>query len=237
MQPDSSDKISIRKTCNTMTNTTSSKARKKSKSPSWDELREMMRNTQKFIDQTNLQMQETDRRMKETDQLIKETGEIVKETSRQMKETDRKFKELSNQFSSTTGHIIEGLMEPAAIRLFQEKGYNVNRCWKNFKRYEKASGRKLEVDLLLLDDEIAIIVEVKTNCTRRDIDHFTNQMTFFKEVCPEYADKTILLAVAAINYDRDAKQHALLEGLLAITASDNDIFSLECPEESRLKKL
>ncbi len=220
-----------------MTNTTTSKARKKSKSPSWDELREMMRNTQKFIDQTNLQMQETDRRMKETDQLIKETGEIVKETSRQMKETDRKFKELSNQFSSTTGHIIEGLMEPASIRLFREKGYNVNRCWKNFKRYEKASGRKLEVDLLLLDDEIAIIVEVKTNCTRRDIDHFTDQMAFFKEVCPEYADKTILLAVAAINYDRNAKQHALLEGLLAITASDNDIFSLECPEESRLKKL
>ena len=203
-----------------------------------------MRNTQKFIDQTNLQMQETDRRMQETDQLIKETGQqiketgqIVKETSRQMKETDRKFKELSNQFSSTTGHIIEGLMEPASIRLFREKGYNVNRCWKNFKRYEKASGRKLEVDLLLLDDEIAIIVEVKTNCTRRDIDHFTNQMTFFKEVCPEYADKTILLAVAAINYDRDAKQHALLEGLLAITASDNEIFSLECPDESRLKKL
>ena len=227
-----------------MANTTSSKARKRSKSPSWDELREMMRNTQKFIDQTNLQMQETDRRMQETDQLIKETGQqiketgqIVKETSRQMKETDRKFKELSNQFSSTTGHIIEGLMEPASIRLFREKGYNVNRCWKNFKRYEKASGRKLEVDLLLLDDEIAIIVEVKTNCTRRDIDHFTNQMTFFKEVCPEYADKTILLAVAAINYDRDAKQHALLEGLLAITASDNEIFSLECPDESRLKKL
>lgn len=234
-----------------MTNTTTSKARKRSKSPSWDELREMMRNTQKFIDQTNLQMQETDRRMKETDQQIKETGQLIKETSkivketsrqmketdRQMKETDRKFKELSNQFSSTTGHIIEGLMEPASIRLFREKGYNVNRCWRNFKRYEKASGRKLEVDLLLLDDEIAIIVEVKTNCTRRDIDHFTDQMAFFKEVCPEYADKTILLAVAAINYDRDAKQHALQEGLLAITASDNDIFSLECPEESRLKKL
>ena len=244
MQPDSSDKISIRKTSNTMTKTTTSKARKRSKSPSWDELREMMRNTQKFIDQTNLQMQETDRRMKETDQLIKETSKIVKETSRQMKETDRqmketdrKFKELSNQFSSTTGHIIEGLMEPAAIRLFREKGYNINRCWKNFKRYEKASGRKLEVDLLLLDDDIAIIVEVKTNCTRRDIDHFTDQMAFFKEVCPEYADKTILLAVAAINYDRDAKQHALQEGLLAITASDNEIFSLECPDESRLKKL
>ena len=234
-----------------MTDKIAAKTKKKRKSDYWDELREMMRNTQKFIDQTNLQMQETDRRMQETDrriqetdQLIKETGKIVKETSRlmketdrQMKETDRKFKELSNQFSSTTGHIIEGLMEPAAIRLFQEKGYNVNRCWKNFNRYEKASGRKLEVDLLLLDDDIAIIVEVKTNCTRRDIDHFISQMAFFKEVCPEYADKTILLAVAAINYDRDAKQHALQEGLLAITVSNNDIFSLECPDNSKLLRL
>ena len=227
-----------------MTDKIDAKSKKKRKSGYWDELREMMRNTQKFIDQTNLQMQETDRRIQETDQLIKETGKIVKETSRQMKETDRqmketdrKFKELSNQFSSTTGHIIEGLMEPAAIRLFQEKGYNVNRCWKNFKRYEKASGRRLEVDLLLLDDDIAIIVEVKTNCTRRDIDHFISQMAFFKEVRPEYADKTILLAVAAINYDRDAKQHALQEGLLAITVSNNDIFSLECPDDSTLLRL
>lgn len=220
-----------------MTDKIDAKSKKKRKSGYWDELREMMRNTQKFIDQTNLQMQETDRRMQETDQLIKETGKIVKETSQQMKETDRKFKELSKQFSSTTGHIIEGLMEPAAIRLFQEKGYNVNRCWKNFKRYEKASGRRLEVDLLLLDDDIAIIVEVKTNCTRRDIDHFISQMAFFKEVCPEYADKTILLAVATINYDRDAKQHALQEGLLAITVSNNDIFSLECPDDSTQLRL
>ena len=53
----------------------------------------------------------------------------------------------------------------------------------------------------------------------------------------KFIDQTILLAVAAINYDREAKQHALQEGLLVITASDNDIFSLECPDESRLKKL
>lgn len=213
-----------------MEKTKPTKTNKRKKSPSWEELRELFRETRESIEQVNIQMKETDRRMQETDRKMQETD-------RRMQETDRKFRELSDRFSSTTGHIIEGLMEPAAIKLFQDKGYNVNRCWKNFKRYEKASGRRLEVDLLLLDDDIAIIVEVKTNCTKQNIDHFVTQMAFFKEVCPEYADKTILLSVAAISYDRDAKQHALKEGLLVITVSDNDIFTLECPDNHKLLKL
>ena len=35
-----------------------------------------------------------------------------------LKETDRKIKELSTRFGSTTGHIIEGLMAPAAFTIF-----------------------------------------------------------------------------------------------------------------------
>ena len=201
--------------------TSSTKAKRRS--ATWDEIREILRETTELVNRVDQQQQETALRMQETD--------------RRMQETDRKFKELAARFTSTTGHIIEGLMEPAAMKLFQDKGFNVNRCWKNFKKYEKSSGRKLEVDLLLLDDDIAIIVEVKTNCTLRDIEHFVGQMTFFKEVCPEYGDKTILLAVAAINYDRYAKQEALQRGLLTIMVSDNDIFTLECPDNSQLLKL
>lgn len=113
-----------------------------SKDLSWDEIRQMIR-------ETSIQMKETDRRMQETD--------------RRMQETDRKFekmreelRELSTRFTSQSGHIIEGLMEPSAIKIFQERGYDINRCWKNFKKYNKSVGSKLEVDLLLLDDNIAI---------------------------------------------------------------------------------
>lgn len=113
-----------------------------SKDLSWDEIRQMIR-------ETSIQMKETDRRMQETD--------------RRMQETDRKFekmreelRELSIRFTSQSGHIIEGLMEPSAIKIFQERGYDINRCWKNFKKYNKSVGRKLEEDLLLLDDNIAI---------------------------------------------------------------------------------
>lgn len=148
-----------------------------SKDLSWDEIRQMIRETSIQMKETDRRMQETDRKLQETGRLIKETGQQMQETDRRMQETnrkmqetdcrmqetDRKFekmreelRELSTRFTSQSGHIIEGLMEPSAIKIFQERGYDINRCWKNFNKYNKSVGRKLEVDLLLLDDNIAI---------------------------------------------------------------------------------
>lgn len=134
-----------------------------SKDLSWDEIRQMIRETSIQMKETDRRMQETDRKLQETGRLIKETGQQMQETDRRMQETDRKFekmreelRELSTRFTSQSGHIIEGLMEPSAIKIFQERGYDINRCWKNFKKYNKSVGSKLEVDLLLLDDNIAI---------------------------------------------------------------------------------
>lgn len=174
---------------------------------------------------------ETTLQLKETDRLIKELREEHKEMDRRMEESDRKFKEkmneLNSQFISQSGHIIEGLMEPSAMKMFKDKGYDIDRCWKNFSKYDKSMGKKLEVDLLLLDDKFAIIVEVKINCTCRNIDHFIKQMGYFKKVCPEYANKEIMLAIAAVNYERDAAEHAHKQGLFVIRVFNDNIFALD----------
>ena len=196
-----------------------------------------MQETDRRMQETDKQMQETDRRMKETDRQMQETDRRMQETDRQMQETKILIRELSTRFTSQSGHIIEGLMEPSAIKMFQQKGYDINRCWKNFKKYNKSAGRKLEVDLLLLDDEIAIIVEVKISCTHKDIEHFIEQMHYFKEVCPEYADKEIMLAIAAINYERSSDQFAHEQGLFVIRVSNDDIFALDDPDGDKMLKL
>ena len=255
------------------------KKKTKKRIPSWDELREMFRETDKRFQETDKKFQETDKKFQdtdkkfqetdkkfqetdkkfqvtdkmfqETDKVFQEADKMLQETARRSQETERriqrtdkqvdraceKLAELANSFSSQTGHIIEGLMEPSAMRMFQERGYNINRCWKNFKRYVKELDKRLEVDLLLLDDEIAIIVEVKTNCTCKNIDHFVSQMQSFKKVCPEYADKKILLAIAAINYDREAVQHAHKQGLFVIRVSNDNIFTLDSTDGDTLLTL
>ena len=197
------------------------------KTMSWDDIKQVLADT-------SLKMQENER-------LIKELRENGKEIDRRMEESDRKLKDridkLTTRFTSQSGHILEGLMEPSAMKMFQDKGYNVDRCWKNFKRHVKDIGNKLEVDLLLLDYEIAIIVEVKINCTKQDIDHFINQMQSFKEICPEYADKEIMLAIAAINYDRDADKYAHEQGLFVIRVYDDRIFALDPNDGDTMKIL
>ena len=197
------------------------------KTMSWDDIKQVLADT-------SLKMQENER-------LIKELRENGKEIDRRMEESDRKLKDridkLTTRFTSQSGHILEGLMEPSAMKMFQDKGYNIDRCWKNFKRHVKDIGEKLGVDLLLLDDEIAIIVEVKINCTKQDIDHFINQMQSFKEICPEYADKEIMLAIAAINYDRDADKYAHEQGLFVIRVYDDRIFALDPNDGDTMIKL
>lgn len=197
------------------------------KTMSWDDIKQVLADT-------SLKMQENER-------LIKELRENGKEIDRRMEESDRKLKErmneLNSQFISQSGHIIEGLMEPSAMKMFQDKGYDIDRCWKNFSKYDKSMGKKLEVDLLLLDDEVAIIVEVKINCTRRHIDHFIKQMAYFKKVCPEYADKEIMLAIAAVNYDRSAAEYAHKQGLFVIRVFNDNIFALDSNDGDKMKIL
>ena len=190
----------------------------------------------RWIEEHNLWSKEQDRRMAETDRQMKETYQQMKETDRQMKETDRKLKELANRFTSQSGHIIEGLMEPSALRIFQDAGYDVDRCTKNYKIHLKATGQKAEYDVILLDNTVVIVVEVKINCTKTDVDDFIKHMIPFRDLFPEAANKNVLGAMAAINYERGADRYAHEQGLFVIRVSDNDIFSLDDTNGDNLRK-
>lgn len=203
---------------------------------SWAEIKEMIKETSIQMQETDRRMQETNRRMQETDRIVKETSRGIAELKESRAKTDEKIRELAEQFTSTTGHITEGIMHPAAIRVFQEAGYDINRYYRNLKRKNKQKQTEMEVDLLMLDDTLVIAVEIKTDCRKKDIDHFLRQMPKFKKLFPEYRDKEVLAAVAAINYDSDASQYAHKQGLLVISTTDGNLFNLEPSDRKKLKR-
>ena len=55
-------------------------------------------------------------------QLFKETDAKFKETDAKFKETDRKINQLSGLFTSQWGKLIEALVEPNVLDLFQRRG-------------------------------------------------------------------------------------------------------------------
>jgi len=175
---------------------------------------------------TYKQMKENERIAKEE---LKELRTLIKENAKQIKDMDTKF-------FSQAGHIIEGLLEPSVMRLFKKAGYDIDRCTKNYKKHIKATGRKAEYDVILLDDTIAIVVEVKINCTKADVDHFIVQMGMFRELFPEAANKEVMGAMAAVNYDRESDIYAHEEGLFVIRVHDDDIFTLDRSDKAELRR-
>jgi len=223
-----------------------------------------LQETDKQIKETNRQMAETDRRLQETDKQIKETDKQIKETSRQMAETDRRLqetdrrndeikrlleeaaeerretekiiREMSIQFMGRTGHIVEGLLSSSAEKVFQEAGLDLHNHGKNLRRKLKAENKQMEVDVLLSNDEIAVPIEVKTNCTKGDVHKFLRQMKLFRNLFPEYSDKKVIAAIAAINYENGVDTLAHKEGLLVIRVNSDDIFSLDPFDKGELKQ-
>lgn len=158
----------------------------------------------------------------------------IKETSAQMKETDRKLKELSTRFTTTIGNLTEGLLDPATLKLFQDAGFNVNRFFPNMRKKRKDSNVEMEIDQFMVDGDTAIAVEIKTACSKRDIDRFITKMDDFKDLFPEFASKRIFLAIAAIKYEKGCDDYAHQQGLLVVRATPDNIFSLDSSKNDNL---
>ena len=205
--------------------------------------RDMKERDEKFAKE----MKETDekfaRRMEERDKKFdKEMKERTEKFDRDMKERDEKFakelkesrdetnaaiRRISIEFLGTNGHIIEGLASSAVDKIFKEAGLDLLRYGKNIKPKQPENHNKMEVDVLLGNETFIVPVEVKADFTKRKVKRFVRQMAMFRTFFPEYADKEIIAAVAAINYADGVDQFAHKEGLLIIRVNSEDIFSLD----------
>jgi hypothetical protein len=203
---------------------------------SWSDIKAVLAESTQLMKETYRLQQETEQLMKETDRRMKETDRRMKETDRQMKETDRKYRQLADQFTSTTGHITEGILAPSALRMFKKAGFTIDRCIANLKKSDHDNQSGIEVDLLLIDTTQAIAVEVKTDCRKKDVDRFIEKMPRFKKFFPEYNDKEVFVAMAALKYDKDAMQYAQGKGLLVISTADGDFFTLNPFNRARLTR-
>jgi hypothetical protein len=182
------------------------------------------------------QMQESRELHNQTMAEIRETGKYIKETGDYIRETGNQIRDMVVEIRGITGHIMEGLISTTAEKLFQDAGFDLINKGKNLKRKLKARNLEMEVDVLLSNDETAVPIEVKSNCTKGDIDHFLEAMGKFRTLFPEYAGHEVIAGIAALNYERDAYEHAQQQGLLVIHVSSDYIFSIAPFDKQKLKR-
>ncbi len=192
---------------------------------------------ERFAETSRLEQEKRNRdldaRFAETDRRLLELKE---ETDRQLKETSLEVKRLSRQLSGTTGHIVEGLVSSSTEKLFEKAGLVLHNSGKNLKRSLPSGHVKMEVDVLLSNEEMAVPIEVKANCTKDDVRWFLHQMGLFRRLFPEYDGKEVVAAIAAINYEKGVAELAHREKLLVIRVNSDDIFSIDPFRKDELRR-
>jgi len=84
-----------------------------------------------------------------------------------------------------------------------------------------------EFDIILVDGDIAVVVEVKTTLKVGDIKAHLKNLKSFTDIMPQYQGYKIYGAVAYINSDENSDRHAYKEGLFVITLSGEGIVKIK----------
>jgi hypothetical protein len=144
-------------------------------------------------------------------------------------DTNKAIKDMKNVFTTQWGRLVEALCKPAAYKLFKKEGIQIDRVYEGVHKVDGQDA--MEIDVALCDTSVAVIVEVKTRCGRHDIDYFLSQMKHCKEWYPDFADKELRVAVAAIKYDDGADTYAQERGLYVLKLSGEDTFTMVAPKK------
>lgn len=157
---------------------------------------------------------ETDRRFQQTDRRL---DRRFQETAQSFKETNEELKRLERLFTGQWGKLIEALVAPSALRLFQERGIKVTETQRRVESVR--NGSQMEVDILLVNAQEVVVTEVKTTLKVEDVRKFLEDLKRFLLFFPRYKGLKVYGGIAGIHIEEDADKFAYRQGLFVLTGS------------------
>lgn len=146
-------------------------------------------------------------------------------------ENDRSMAELKKSVDRTVkavdalttrwGRFVEGLVEPAVVDLFQQRGIDVKEV--HPRTYTKRQGYAMEIDILAVDDTELVLVECKSRLSKDDVDEFIEKLIHFKQSFPHYQNYKTYGAVAGIEVNEGIDRYAYKKGLFVIKPSGETV--------------
>ncbi|MBE9247324.1 DUF3782 domain-containing protein [Microcystis aeruginosa LEGE 00239] len=189
-----------------------------------EDIREILKELAQSQQELSQSQQELSQAQKELSQAQKETDKQIKETDKQINRVSKQIGELGNRL----GEFVEWQVRPAVVRLFQERGIDVHEFHPGIS--VKRDNEGLEIDLLVVNDTDAILVEVKSKLTQRDVDEYLQRLAKFKRLMPRFRDVKALGAVAAMVVPNEVASYACRQGLFVLVQSGENVIILNDAE-------
>ncbi|MBI4646698.1 MAG: hypothetical protein HY738_08950 [Bacteroidia bacterium] len=119
---------------------------------------------------------------------------------------------------------MEALIAPSSLKIFRERGIDVERTFTNIKI--KGKKRNAEFDVVLGNGREIVIIEVKTTMNVEKVNEFLEKLSRIREYFPEYSEKQIYGAVAGIKYEENSDKYAYRNGLFVIVNSGEGLIKI-----------
>jgi len=87
----------------------------------------------------------------------------------------------------------------------------------------RKNGETMEVDILAIGPDAAIVIEVKSTLSVDDVKDHLDALQQFKTFFPEYAERKVIGAVAGIVIEENAGRFAYQRGLFVIGQSGETV--------------
>jgi len=164
----------------------------------------------------------TKERFLETEKSLKETEKLLSE---KFQDTDKKLRKLEGLFTSQWGKLVEAMVQPAALKLFQDRGIEVNRAMQRV--VVRKGDLQKEFDIVLVNGDTVVVVEVKSTLKVEDVKYHIECLKRFYDYLPEYTGKKVFGAVAYISCDEKSDLFAFKNGLFVITLTGEDLIEIK----------
>jgi len=164
------------------------------------------------------------------DQVWRPLGELIeaqKETERRFEETQQQNEKLKYQlakFADPLGEFLEWQVRPAILKMFRQRG--IDGYESSAGSWVQRSGEAIEIDLLVVNSDEAVLVEVKSKLSQADIDEHLERLEKFKRLMPRYGDVRAMGAIAGMVVPKDVARYGYRRGLFILAQSGDTVIIL-----------
>lgn len=133
------------------------------------------------------------------------------------------FDKRLGELSGTWGKFVAELVKPKIVEMFKERGVKIKTSLQNVVGFLDDQ-KFYEIDLLLMNNEYAVAVEIKSLLSVEDVKEHLERLEKIKKVPPErvnLSNITIFGAVAAMIVEGDADRYAYKKGLFVLRQKGN----------------
>jgi arginyl-tRNA synthetase len=161
-------------------------------------------------------------------------NEMAEQQKRFEKESQKRIKQLEDLFTSQWGKLVEALLSPGCKKIFQERGIHIHYSGSNIE--SEINGEKMEIDVLLENENDVVVIEVKTTAKVKHINELIKELEDIKRFFPRFEGKNIYGAIAALKFHEGSDKYAASKGIFVIEPSGENFVSIKNLKDFKPKK-